>query len=407
VTTDERVLVLMPTAKDGERTLKALAQAGLSGCICREVHELCGEILKGASVALVPEEAIVNDRKLCLQEVLSEQPPWSDFPLVVLAREGAEERGNQIRESMNSTLVERPVKFRSLVSVVRAAMRSRRHQYAIRDHLAERKRAEAFQALAAQSNAKFRAFFDRGLNFALVLALDGAVVEANRSCLESYGFAREEIIGRPFWECGWWNRSPSLQDMIRSACARAAAGTLVRNETQYFNAAGEERFVELTIAPVRDASERILFIAATGSDVTERKRTEAQLHDIRSRMEAALAAGAIGTWTWEVASDRFFADQSLARMFALAMEDARGGPLQRIVDAVHPDDRTRVLAQIEKALSSGDRFEADYRVSQNDGSWRWVTARGKVERDENGRPTQFPGVAIDITERKQAEEWSA
>lgn len=69
---------------------------------------------------------------------MASQPAWSNLPLVILAREGSEGAG--LRESINATLVERPVKFRSLLSVVRAALRSRRHQYAIRDHLGERAR---------------------------------------------------------------------------------------------------------------------------------------------------------------------------------------------------------------------------------------------------------------------------
>ena len=62
-------------------------------------------------------------------------------------------------------------------------------------------------AEAAAANAKFRAFFEQGMNFAGVLALDGTVVEANRLCLDACGFTRDEVIGKPFWECGWWNRS--------------------------------------------------------------------------------------------------------------------------------------------------------------------------------------------------------
>lgn len=141
MTTDDRVLVLMPTAKDGERTRHALSGAGLDCAVCADLAGLCREIERGAGVALLCEAAVVGDREGRLQQVLASQPAWSDFPLVVVARGGSE--GAKIRESKNATLVERPVKIRSLVSVVRAALRSRRHQYAIRDHLAERSRLEA------------------------------------------------------------------------------------------------------------------------------------------------------------------------------------------------------------------------------------------------------------------------
>jgi PAS domain S-box-containing protein len=141
---DERVLVLMPTSRDGERTGRVLSEAGLECTLCTDLAHLCREIERGAGAALLTEEAIEGDREGCLQTVVKVQPPWSDFPLVVLAREQAADA--PIREAMNATLVERPLKVRSLLSVVRAALRSRRRQYEVRDHLAERRRAEEAQA---------------------------------------------------------------------------------------------------------------------------------------------------------------------------------------------------------------------------------------------------------------------
>ena len=136
---DERLLVLMPTARDGERTGRVLAEAGIDYVLCGEINHLCGEVGRGAGAALLTEEAIEGDRAGRFRAALKEQPPWSDFPLVMLAREG--EADAPIRETMNATLVERPMKARSLLSVVRAALRSRRLQYEVRDHLDERRRA--------------------------------------------------------------------------------------------------------------------------------------------------------------------------------------------------------------------------------------------------------------------------
>src|SRR5262249_40135110 len=133
-------LVLMPTAKDNERTVRMFAKTGLSLVVCANLRELCARIEEGAAAALLTEEAILADRHRLLSKALSAQPRWSDFPLVVLARE--RDGAARPRESMNATLVERPVKVRSLLSVLRAALRSRRHQYEIRDHLDKQQQNE-------------------------------------------------------------------------------------------------------------------------------------------------------------------------------------------------------------------------------------------------------------------------
>jgi PAS domain S-box-containing protein len=155
--------------------------------------------------------------------------------------------------------------------------------------------------------------------------------------------------------------------------------------------------------PILDDGGHIIEWFGTASDVTRRKQAEADLKDIRSRMEAALEAGAIGTWAWDVQADRFFGDASLAHIFGVPREAVAGGPLAGVVDAIHPDDRERVARLVQDAVQSGDRYEADYRVTRPGASMRWVTARGQVERDGAGRAVRFPGVVIDVTDRKLAE----
>ncbi len=151
----------------------------------------------------------------------------------------------------------------------------------------ERKRAEdrerkaaAEIIAAAEANAKFRTFFEQGTYFAGVMALDGTIIEANRLCLDACGFTREEVIGKKFWECGWWNRSPALVEMIKEGSRQAAAGQTFRQETNFFVADGSERVVDLTLSPVTDDAGRVLFIAPTGTDITEKKR----LADERERL---------------------------------------------------------------------------------------------------------------------------
>ena len=146
-------------------------------------------------------------------------------------------------------------------------------------------------------------------------------------------------------------------------------------------------------------------------DVTARKRaeqisrdTQQQLREAQSRLETALSAGEIATWTFDVVNDRVTADGNLSRLFSVSDEDAAGGRLEIYLQAIHPEDRPRVTHAIGMALQSGDQFESEYRVVLPDGSERWLSARGKVERNPDGVPVSLPGVVLDITERKQAEE---
>jgi PAS domain S-box-containing protein len=123
----------------------------------------------------------------------------------------------------------------------------------------------------------FRAFFDQASNFAAILDLDGRIVELNRVSLELGGYTRAEVIGRPLWECRWWDHAHDVAARARAAMQAAAAGQTVRSVLPYRAMDGSERWSEVVVAPVTADDGKIAFLAATGVDVTERRRVTERL----------------------------------------------------------------------------------------------------------------------------------
>ena len=139
------MLILAPTAKDAALSRKILEEAGLECTVCRDVGELCSAIDDGAGVAMLGEEALTPESVNLLRLAIRRQPAWSDFPLLILTEEGADSEVvlRTLETLGNVTLLERPVRVPALVSSVRAALRARRRQYQIRDHLSENNRVAA------------------------------------------------------------------------------------------------------------------------------------------------------------------------------------------------------------------------------------------------------------------------
>jgi PAS domain S-box-containing protein len=96
-------------------------------------------------------------------------------------------------------------------------------------------------------------------------------------------------------------------------------------------------------------------------------------------------------------------DVNFARLFGVERESIGAAPIASYLATIHPDDREAVSRRIDHALKTGEPYTAEYRIQQDHGS-RWVIARGKVERDATGRPVRFPGVVLDVTKRKAAEQ---
>jgi two-component sensor histidine kinase len=136
----ERILILAPRGRDAGVAAKLLREAGWATLICGHVAQLCIELEKGAAFAVVTEEALASIDQSCLMGWIKTQPPWSDFPFVLLTAHGDTPNRNVVAVRFqdvlgNVTFLERPFHPTTLVSIARAALRSRRRQYQARELL--------------------------------------------------------------------------------------------------------------------------------------------------------------------------------------------------------------------------------------------------------------------------------
>jgi signal transduction histidine kinase len=136
----ELILVVAPQGRDAEMIAAALRRSGLHARICGDVDAAASE-LPAAAVLLVTEEVLTRAALARLLEHLAAQPSWSDVPVVVLTRPGRTAEPDPgalqpLRRLGNVTLLERPVRVMTLISTVDSALRARRRQYEVRDHLA-------------------------------------------------------------------------------------------------------------------------------------------------------------------------------------------------------------------------------------------------------------------------------
>lgn len=144
-------------------------------------------------------------------------------------------------------------------------------------------RLKEFEAASRLSEERLRAAFSQTYSFLVFLTLDGTISEANRAAIEGCGFAREEVIGRKFWE-PWWGTLPEEVQKLRDAVARAAAGEVVREECHYCMRDQSVHYADRTVTPVRDASGRVVMLVATGIDMTEQKALRDKLEQrVRAR----------------------------------------------------------------------------------------------------------------------------
>src|SRR6185312_5233116 len=134
---NSRVLILMPTGRDGPASAELLRAAGMVPHLCAKLPELVCALTADAAAAVIAEEALFGYDLGALVNWVERQPAWSDLPFILLTSRHEEPRVAAWRHGLvtnlrNVSLLERPVQTITLASAVQAAVRARLRQYEVR-----------------------------------------------------------------------------------------------------------------------------------------------------------------------------------------------------------------------------------------------------------------------------------
>ncbi len=251
---------------------------------------------------------------------------------------------------------------------------------------------------------QFQAVWEQGL-FGVRLDLHGVVLEANGAAVEDCGFTRQEILGRPFWECGWWNRDPKIQRLARGALQQALAGERFRAESRYFLADGSERMLDFVCVPVKDAAGRVQFVVSTGMDITgrveaaqdQREETVA-LRESEQRFRAFANAAPAILWISEADGTCSFISRAWYEYSGQSEDAALGFGW---TEMLHPADRDQARAAFLEANERGEEFSLVARVRRADGEFRWVLSSGRPRFNARGEFAGYTGSMVDVHERNE------
>lgn len=140
--------------------------------------------------------------------------------------------------------------------------------------------ARAAAQAREESERRFRALFNSGFQFQLLLSPESLVLEVNQVALDHAGVSAGEVLLRECWDTLWWVDQPAAQQAVRAACAAVASGRTELWEQEIRQPGKAPMILELSLKPIGDHDGRSSQMLLEGRDITERRRVETELKEV-------------------------------------------------------------------------------------------------------------------------------
>ena len=262
------------------------------------------------------------------------------------------------------------------------------------------RRREEVETLLRSSQQQLHGLMENSPNAIFVKDTEGRYLSVNRRYAELHARQREDFLGHSDFDVF----PPETAARMRMSDARViSTGQPVELEDT-FSVAGNTHTSIVHKFPIVDEEGRVHGLCGIATEISERKRAEAEIRENRRQLESLL--GQLPGMAFRMVQNGQLTPVYISRgALGLTGHSARDF-LEKLVslqEIIHPDDRERARHAINNAVRKRRSYEIEYRIVDRTGRVKWVLDRGQGLYNEDGRLLFIEGLAIDITQRKDAE----
>ncbi|MGE0158756.1 MAG: PAS domain S-box protein [Gemmatimonadales bacterium] len=265
----------------------------------------------------------------------------------------------------------------------------------------EEKHLQEEHAEVLEHNRRLSVAVDQSPAAVFITDTIGRIQYVNRRFTEITGYTPEEAIGQNprLFQSG---KTPA--ETYENLWGTITKGRVWRSEILNRRKNGEMYWSEVSISPVRDGEGIVTHFVAVHEDISERRWAEEAIREREERFRQI--ADNINEVFFVVAADfheTLYISPAYEQVWGRTCRSVYEDP-SSFMKAVHPDDRARVIANVNTTRAGEDAGHVDFRVVHADGNLRWVRSHAAAVRDASGDVYRISGVALDITDRKIAED---
>ncbi len=253
---------------------------------------------------------------------------------------------------------------------------------------------------------RYRLSFENTSDVVYTIDTGLTITSVSPSVNRMLGYAPEDLVGRNVSDLTNIFTRESLEKAVSDTMAVLSGGTVSSTIYEFITSDGEKKFGDVSGSPIIDNG-GITGLVAIARDVTDRERAERALREafIKSQeLEFIINHSPAVVWLWKAAPEwpvEYVSDN--VKIYGYTPDDFTSGRIP-YSSIIHPDDLSRVGEEVERHTKGGKtEFSQEYRIFSKSGNIHWIDDRTWVRRGDDGSITHYQGIALDVTEYKQAD----
>ncbi len=222
-------------------------------------------------------------------------------------------------------------------------------------------------------------------------------IAVNSSFLKAIDKTRDEVVGHSMAEV---LGEKYFATVIKPNALRCMAGENVNFQQWFEFPSRGRRFLDINYYPYFCSETEVMGFVANFRDITEKKEAEEILEESERILKQAQNITHLGHWKFYPETCKFEGSEEMSRIFGL---DRGETTLEAFTSALHPDDRKRLLGEINESIHDAESWDIEHRLILKDGTEKWVHSIGEPSLDETGKTKYILGTTQDVSERKSLE----
>lgn len=234
----------------------------------------------------------------------------------------------------------------------------------------------------------------------IILDESGLVVSWNEGAERIKGYNAHEITGQHFSK--FYSKEDILKGKPEYGLKMASIDGRFEDEGWRLRKDGSRFYANVVISALTDESGKLRGFAKVTRDISERKEAERETKELKQRLSLALEAGEVGVWDYDLENSKMWRSAKLNVIlgFCDLAPDWHSEPFFSFVASEH---RAFVEHLLEEAVRTG-HLSLECKIIRADNAIRWISSKGEIVKDAQGKPSRIVGTIVDITALRERED---